>query len=183
MLACVFYNYCNVKPNSSFLLQKKPHAPALIPTLLLLLSQRALILTLCFKTFTQFRLGLSVGPQAAFGVELVWHGCCGDHCLQATLALGHVLLWMEEDHIDLGHVEHPQRDRRTKAYWDGQGRGLDVHLDYGRQSGEKTLLGQLWLEHSDVPSFRTPGKAGNTLHEFMPDLLGAFLLLSRSPLG
>lgn len=84
--------------------------------------------TLCFKTFTEFRLGLSVGPQATFGVELVGHGCGSDHSLQAALALGYVLLWMKEHHVDLGHVEHSQRDRRTQAYGDGQGCGLDVHL-------------------------------------------------------
>lgn len=66
--------------------------------------------TLCFKTFTEFRLGLSIGPQATFGVELVGHGGCSDHSFQAALALGYVLLWMEENHVDLRHVEHSQRD-------------------------------------------------------------------------
>lgn len=65
---------------------------------------------LCFKTFTEFRLGLSIGPQAAFGVELVGHSGRGNHRLQAALSLWYVLLWMEENDVDLGHVEHSQRD-------------------------------------------------------------------------
>lgn len=87
-----------------------------------------MIPTLCFQTFAEFRLGLSVWPQAAFGVELVGHGGCGDHSLQTALALRDVLLWMEENHVDLRHVEHSQRDGRTQAYRDCQGCGLDIHL-------------------------------------------------------
>lgn len=101
--------------------------------------------TLRFKTFTEFRLGLSVGPQAAFGVELVGHGGCSDHSLQAALTLGYVLLWMKENHVDLRHVEHSQRDGRAETHGDGQGCGLDVHLDNGRGTdvesfGEANLI-------------------------------------------
>ena len=104
----------------------------------LFIAPSGVIPTLCFKTFTEFRLGLSIWPQATFGVELVGHGGCSDHSLQAALALGHVLLWMEENHVDLRHVEHSQRDRRTEAYGDGQSCGLDVHLYYGRDdSGDR----------------------------------------------
>lgn len=74
------------------------------------MAPSGMIPTLCFKTFTEFRLGLSVRPQAAFGVELVGHGGCSDHRLQAALALGYVLLWMKEYHVDFRHVEHAQRD-------------------------------------------------------------------------
>lgn len=93
-----------------------------------LIAPSVVIPTLCFQTFTQLGLCLSVGPQATFGVELVGHGGCSDHSLQAALALGHVLLRMKEHHVDFGHVEHSQRDWRTEAHRDGQGCGLDVHL-------------------------------------------------------
>lgn len=97
--------------------------------------------TLCFQTFTELRLGLSVGPQASFWVELVGHGGCGDHSLQAALALGHVLLRMKEHHVHFGHVEHSQRDGRAQAHGDGQGCGLDVHLfGEGDQETENNLL-------------------------------------------
>lgn len=95
---------------------------------------------MCLQTFAEFRLGLSVRPQATFGVELVGHGGCGDHSLQAALALGDVLLWVEEHHVDLWNVEHPQRHGRTQADRDGQGCGLDVHLHYGRDSEHKLII-------------------------------------------
>jgi len=104
---------------------------------ILFIKTTDVILTLCFQTFTEFRLGLSIWPQAAFGVELVGHGSCSDHSLQAAFALGYVLFWMEENHVDLGHVEHSQGDRRTEADRDGQGCGLDIHLYDGRDGGNK----------------------------------------------
>lgn len=104
-------------------------------------ARPAVIPTLCFQTFTELGLGLSVGPQAAFWVELVGHGGCGDHRLQAALALGHVLLRMKEHHVHFGHVEHSQRDGRAQADGDGQGCGLDVHLfGEGDQETENNLL-------------------------------------------
>lgn len=41
---------------------------------------------------------------------------------------------MEEDDVDLGHVEHPQRDRGRQAERDGQGGGLDIHLRGERET-------------------------------------------------
>lgn len=40
---------------------------------------------------------------------------------------------MEEDDVDLGHVEHPQRHRGRQAEGDGQGGGLDIHLEKERE--------------------------------------------------
>lgn len=53
--------------------------------------------------------------------------------LEAALAFGNVLLWVEEDDVDFGHVEHPQRDGGGQAEGDGQRGGLDVHLRGQRQ--------------------------------------------------
>lgn len=118
-------------------------------------ARPAAIPTLSFQTLAELRLGLSVGPQAAFRVELVGHGGCGDHSLQAALALGHVLLRMEEHHVHFGHVEHPQGDGGAQAHRDGQGCGLDVHLLCGGD------------QEKDNNEFTTPGKnAAFTLGEF-----------------
>lgn len=51
----------------------------------------------------------------------------GPH-LEAAFSFGYVLLGVEEDDVDLGHVEHPQRHRGRQAERDGQGGSLDVHL-------------------------------------------------------
>lgn len=56
----------------------------------------------------------------------------GSH-LEAALAFGNVLLWVEEDDVDFGHVQHPQRDGGGQAEGDGERGGLDVHL-----RGQKT---------------------------------------------
>ncbi len=49
--------------------------------------------------------------------------------LWSCAAFGHVLLRVEDDDVDFGHVEHPQRHRRAEAERDGEGGGLDVHLE------------------------------------------------------
>lgn len=57
--------------------------------------------------------------------------------LEAPFPLGNVLLWVEEDDVDFGHVEHSQRHGGRQAEGDGQGGGLDVHLGgAGRQREE-----------------------------------------------
>lgn len=62
---------------------------------------------------------------------------CAVSYLEAAFPLGYVLLRVKEDDINLGHVQHPQRDGGRQAEGDGQGGGLDVHLgDTGRE-GEK----------------------------------------------
>ncbi len=86
-------------------------------------------LTLSFQVLAQLRLGFSVGPQAGLGVELVRHGGGSDHSFQAaSAAFGHILLRVEEHHVDLRHVEHPQRHRRAQTHRDGQRGRLYVHL-------------------------------------------------------
>ena len=49
--------------------------------------------------------------------------------LKAAFSFGYVLLGVEEDDVDLGHVEHPQRHRGGQAERDGQGGSLDIHLE------------------------------------------------------
>lgn len=86
-------------------------------------------LTLSFQVFAQLWLGFSVGPQTGLGVELVRHGGGSDHSFQAaSAALGHILLRVEEHHIDFRHVQHPQRHGRAQTHWDGQCGRLYVHL-------------------------------------------------------
>lgn len=95
-------------------------------------------LTRGLQVLAELRLGLPVGPEAALLGELVRHGGSGDDGFEAALALGHVLLRVEEDDVDLGHVEHPQGHRGAQTHRDGQRRGLDVQLGVGRgrcQSG------------------------------------------------
>lgn len=48
--------------------------------------------------------------------------------LEAAFSFRYVLLGVEEDDVDLGHVEHPQRHGGRQAERDGQGGSLDVHL-------------------------------------------------------
>ena len=52
--------------------------------------------------------------------------------LEAAFSFGHVLLGVEEDDVDLGHVEHPQRHGGRQAERDGQGGSLDIHLGGAR---------------------------------------------------
>lgn len=62
--------------------------------------------------------------------------------LEAAFPLGYVLLRVKEDDINLGHVQHPQRDRGRQAEGDGQGGGLDVHLaDTGRETDSFITFG------------------------------------------
>lgn len=66
------------------------------------------VLTLCFEAFAQLGLGFSVGSESGLGVELVGHGGSGNHGLEASSALGHILLGVEENHVDLRNVEQPK---------------------------------------------------------------------------
>lgn len=60
--------------------------------------------------------------------------------LEAAFSFGYVLLGVEEDDIDLGHVEHPQRHRGRQAEGDGQGGSLDIHLRGGRQRETESFI-------------------------------------------
>lgn len=48
--------------------------------------------------------------------------------LEASLSLLDVLLGVENDDVDLGHVEHPQRDKSTEGHGNSQSGCLDEHL-------------------------------------------------------
>lgn len=55
------------------------------------------------------------------------------HSLEAAFPLLDVLLRVEDDDVDLGDVEHAQRDGGAQAHGHSQGGGLDEHLEQ-RQS-------------------------------------------------
>lgn len=84
------------------------------------------------EAVAQLGLGFSVGSESGLGVEFVGHGGGGEHGLEAARALGHVLLGVEEDHVDLGHVEQAEGHRGAQAHRDGQRGRLDVHLRDGK---------------------------------------------------
>lgn len=52
---------------------------------------------------------------------------------------------MEEDDVDLWHVEHPQRHRGRQAERYGQGGSLNIHLRGGRQRDRKSHLSHFKL--------------------------------------
>lgn len=93
--------------------------------------------TLCFQAFTKLGLGFSIGSESGLGVELIGHGGGGYHGLEASCALGHILLRMEENHVDLRHVEQPQGHRGAQTHRDGQSGCLDVHLFCGLWSAKE----------------------------------------------
>lgn len=105
-----------------------------------LVSHSVCVLTLRLQAFAQFRLGLPIGSESGLGVELVGHGGGGNHGLEATRALGHVLLWVEENHVHLWHVEQPKRHRGTETHRDGQRGRLNVHLQDKRTTCMNTKL-------------------------------------------
>ncbi len=87
------------------------------------------ILTVGLHALTKLGLHFPVGPVASLLYKFSRHGGGSDDRFEAALAFGHVLLRVEEDDVDFGHVEHPQRHRRAEAERDGEGGGLDVHLE------------------------------------------------------
>ena len=100
---------------------------------------RGRALTGGFQVLAELGLGLAVGPEAAFLGELVGHGGGGDDGFETALALGHVLLRVEEDDVHLGHVEHPQGHRGAQTHRDRQRRRLDVQLGAGRGRRQSAL--------------------------------------------
>lgn len=87
------------------------------------------VLTTIVPTLTEFGFHLSIGPFTGQLAELVCHGGSGDDGLEAALAFGHVLLRVQDNDVDFGHVKHPQRHGRTQAQRDGQCGCLNVHLE------------------------------------------------------
>lgn len=74
-------------------------------------------------------LGLSVLFVAGLLRQARGHGGCLHHRFEAALPLLDVLLWVEDDDVDLGDVEHAQGYGGAQAHGHGQGRGLDEHLE------------------------------------------------------
>lgn len=70
-------------------------------------------LTVGFKTFTQFSFDLAIWSVISFLGQFALH--CGSchYSLEAPLPFLNILLWMKNDNINLGHVEHAQRHRST----------------------------------------------------------------------
>lgn len=85
-------------------------------------------LTTGIHSLAQLRLHLTVGPLSRQLRQLAGHGGGRDDGLEAALAFGDVLLGVEDDDVDLRHVEHAQRDGGAEAERDGQRGCLDVHL-------------------------------------------------------
>lgn len=48
--------------------------------------------------------------------------------LEAAFAFLHVLLWVEDDDVDLGDIEHPEGNEGAQAHGDGQRCRLNVYL-------------------------------------------------------
>lgn len=77
----------------------------------------------------RFHLGLPVLLVVDLLGQARGHGGRLDHGFEAALPLLDVLLWVEDDHVDLGDVEHAQGHGGAQAHGDGQGGGLDEHLE------------------------------------------------------
>lgn len=65
-------------------------------------------LTAELRPLAQLRLHLAVGPLGRQLRQLAGHGGGGDDGLEAALSFGDVLLGVEDDDVDLRHVEHAQ---------------------------------------------------------------------------
>lgn len=91
-------------------------------------------LTADLHALTQLSLHLAVGTFGCQLRQLARHGGSGDDGFEAALTFGDVLLWVEDDDVDLWHVEHAQRDGGAEAEGDGQRGGLDVHLREGART-------------------------------------------------
>lgn len=85
-------------------------------------------LTVGVDVLTQLRLGLPVGSVAGLVGESGRHGGGGDDGFEGAFPLLHVELRVEDDDVDFGHVEHPERHGRTQVHGDGQCGRLDVQL-------------------------------------------------------
>lgn len=80
---------------------------------------------------------LNLGLPILFVIGLLGqvsrHGGCLHHCFEAALSLLDILLWVEDDDIDLGYVEHAQWHSGAQAHGHSQGCGLDEHLEKTQQ--------------------------------------------------
>lgn len=73
-------------------------------------------------------LGLSVLFVIGLLGQVRGHGGCLHHCFEAALPLLDVLLWVEDDDIHLGYVEHAQGHGGAQTHGHSQGGSLDEHL-------------------------------------------------------
>jgi len=96
--------------------------------------RKAKQLTAGLDALAQLRLHLAVGPLGRQVRQLAGHGGGGDDGLEAALAFGDVLLGVEDDDVDLRHVEHAQGDGGAEAEGHGQRGRLDVHLRRKRRA-------------------------------------------------
>lgn len=83
-------------------------------------------------------------------------GCLG-HGFEATLALLNVLLWVEDDDIDFGDVQHAQRHRGTQAHGHSQRGGLNEHLVQGGKKIKSNILA--WPQLRPITSGRSAVRA------------------------
>lgn len=72
--------------------------------------------------------GLSVLFVVGFLGKVRGHGRRLHHGFEAALSLLDVLLWVEDDNVDFGDVEHSQGHGGAQAHGHRQSGGLDEHL-------------------------------------------------------
>lgn len=70
---------------------------------------------------------------------------CETH-LEAAFSFGDILLRVEEDDVDFGHIEHPQRHGGRQAERDSQGGSLDIHL--WRETERRSHLSHLTMSEA-----------------------------------
>lgn len=83
----------------------------------------------------RLHLGLAVLPVVDLLGQARGHGGRLDHGFEAALPFLDVLLRVEDDDVDLGDVEHAQGHGGAQAHGDGQGGGLDEHLQTEKPTG------------------------------------------------
>lgn len=81
--------------------------------------------------------------------------------LEAAFSFGHVLLRVEEDDVDLGHVEHPQSHGGRQAERDGEGGGLDVHLETEPEANRESFI--------TFPLVKSPSWSSSNLQNMSDD--------------
>lgn len=86
------------------------------------------LLTVGVHIFTQFGFGLAVGSVAGLVRQARGHGGRRHHGFEAALPFLHIELRVEDDDVDLGHVQHTEGHRCAQIHRDGQRGGLDVQL-------------------------------------------------------
>lgn len=78
-----------------------------------------------------FNFRLSVLLVVGFLREMSGNSGRLGHGFEAALAFLNVLLWVEDDDINFGDVQHAEGHRGTQAHGHGQRGGLNEHLVQG----------------------------------------------------